>query len=167
MPSTLHRYVTPALVFFACAATAGPLPKEGRYDFTTCWSGAANEIAYSKEYTAASYEMTGTVLSATPDGLFHNSSFRCVGLSTALAGRRSNTTICEAVDPDGDRRLSYFSVDADGKSVREHVTGTGKYEGMVITSEIQQFPRFPVVKPGTFQGCNQQSGTYKLKQAPK
>jgi hypothetical protein len=166
MSHALHRLAETTLISLACAASAAPLPKEGRYDVTTCWSGVANELNHSKEHFASSYEMTGTVLSNPPGGLFHNSAFRCVGMSTALAGKRSNTTLCESIDPDGDRRLSYFFLGTDGKTMRENVTGTGKYEGMVATGDVQQFGRFPVIKPGTFQGCNQQSGTYQLKRAP-
>lgn len=166
MSHALHRLAETTLISLACAASAAPLPKEGRYDITTCWSGVANELSHSKEYSASTYEMTGTALSNPPGGLFHNSAFRCVGMSTALAGKRSNTTLCESIDPDGDRRLSYFSLGTDGKTMRENVTGTGKYEGMVAIGEVQQFGRFPVIKPGTFQGCNQQSGTYQLKRAP-
>jgi hypothetical protein len=166
MSHALNRLAEITLIALAFAASAAPLPKEGRYDVTTCWSGEANELSYSKEHSASIYEMTGTVLSNPPGGLFHNSAFRCVGMSTALAGKRSNTTLCESIDPDGDRRLSYFFLGNDGKTMRENVTGTGKYEGMVATGDVQQFGRFPVIKPGTFQGCNQQSGTYQLKRAP-
>ncbi len=30
-----------------------PLPKEGNYDFTSCWSGVSNAIAFSKTHSAA------------------------------------------------------------------------------------------------------------------
>ena len=138
------------------------IPTEGTYDFTSCWSGVANQIEFGKEYTALSYEMTGSTRSNPPGGLFDQNSFRCVGSNASLNGRRSSILTCETVDPDGDKRLIYFSVQGD-QVIRENVTGTGKYEGMVASGTVKMLPPFPTVKPGTFQACNHQTGTYKLK----
>ena len=41
--------------------------------------------------------------------------------------------------------------------------GTGKYEGLVRTASVQTLGPFPAIKPGTFQNCNRQTETYKLK----
>jgi hypothetical protein len=147
----------------AGSAFAADLPKEGRYDFTGCWSGVSSVIEFSKTHSASSYEMTGTTRSNPPGGMFDNHTFRCVGLNASLDGKVSATTVCEAIDRDGDKRLSYFSRTSDGKVVRENVTGTGKYEGMVASGTVQPLGPFPVIKPGTFQSCNHQTGTYKLK----
>ena len=43
------------------------------------------------------------------------------------------------------------------------VAGTGKYDGMVTTRTLEQLGPFKAIKEGTFQGCNHQTGTYKLK----
>lgn len=144
------------------AASAQTLPKEGRYDFTACWSGASNAIAFSKTHTASSYEMMGTTRSNPPGGMFDNHSFRCVGMNYSLDGKAGGTAVCEAVDRDGDKRLTFFTIAGD-KVVRENVTGTGKYEGMVASGTVQPLGPFPGIKPGTFQNCNHQTGTYKLK----
>jgi hypothetical protein len=71
--------------------------------------------------------------------------------------------VCEGIDPDGDKRLSYFSIAADGTVIRENVVGTGKYDGMVASGKVMPLGPFPEIKAGTFQGCNHQTGTYKLK----
>jgi hypothetical protein len=144
------------------AATAQTLPKEGRYDYTACWSGVSNLIAFSKTHSAFSYEMTGSIRSNPTGGLFDRNSFRCVGMNSSFDGKISASTVCEGVDPDGDKRLSSFSTQGD-KVVRENVTGTGKYEGMVASGTVEPMPPFPTIKPGTFQACNHQTGTYKLK----
>jgi hypothetical protein len=34
---------------------------------------------------------------------------------------------------------------------------------MVASGMVEALGPFPAIKPGTFQGCNHQSGTYKLK----
>jgi hypothetical protein len=154
-----------ALIAMAAAGStiAADLPKEGKYDYTACWSGASNAIAFSDGYSASSYEFTGSVRSNPPGGMFDKNAFRCVGMNAQLGKRPVSSTVCEAVDQDGHKRLGYFWVGPDGKVIREHVTGTGKYEGMVFEGTVQPLGPFPTVKAGTFQNCNRQTGTYKLK----
>ncbi len=151
----------------ACALTgalaATPLPKEGNYDYTACWSGTSSEIAFAKDKTGMSYDFTGTTMSNPPGGLFDKNTFHCVGLNTSINGKFGGGNICESVDPDGDKRLTRFFVGPDGTVTRDFVAGTGKYEGMVVTTKITPVGGFPVVKAGTFQDCNRQVGTYKLK----
>ena len=151
------------IITSASTAFAAELPKEGSYDYTACWSGTNNMITFSKTHTAASYEMTGVVRSTTPGGMFDKHTFRCVGMNASFDGKTSGSTVCEAIDADGDKRLSYFSLGSDGKVTRENVVGTGKFEGMIASGTVQPLGPFPVIKPGTFQDCNHQSGTYKLK----
>lgn len=158
-------YLAISLAAATCAgsAIAADLPKEGKYDFTACWSGTSNAIAFSNGYSASSYEMTGTTRSNPAGAMFDKNSFRCVGMNSQLGKRLVSSTACEAVDADGHKRLGYFWTGPDGKLIREHVTGTGKYEGMVFEGTVQPLGPFPTVKAGTFQNCNRQTGTYKLK----
>ncbi len=150
--------------FSTDAATfATELPKEGSYDYTACWSGVNNTITFSKGYNASSFEMTGTILSNPPGGMFDKNSFRCVGMNASLGGKFTGATVCESMDVDGDKRLSNYSLASDGSLTRETVAGTGKYEGMTITGTVHPLGSFPVIKAGTFQDCNHQTGTYKLK----
>jgi hypothetical protein len=124
------KYVL-ALIVFASApsAFATEQPKEGSYDYTACWSGVNNTIDFSKAHTASSYEMTGSILSNPPGGMFDKNSFRCVGMNASLDGKYRGSAVCETIDVDGDKRLSYFSMASDGSLTREIVAGTGKYEG--------------------------------------
>jgi len=159
------QFIPIAMLSVAAAvgsAFAADLPKEGRYDYTACWSGVSNAIAFSKTHTALSYEMTGSTRSNSPGGMFDKNTFRCVGVNYSLDGKAGGTAVCEAVDPDGDKRLTFFTIAGD-KVVRENVTGTGKYQGMVASGTVQTLGPFPAIKPGTFQNCNHQTGTYKLK----
>jgi hypothetical protein len=162
MESACRHLLAIGIVTFASSAFAAELPKEGNFDYTACWSGANNSISFSKTHSARSFEQTGSIRSNPPGGLFDRDTFRCVGMSASLGGKNTGTTVCESVDQDGDRRLSYFSA-SDGKITRETVAGTGKYDGMVLTATIQPLGPFPVIKEGTFQDCNRQTGTYKLK----
>jgi hypothetical protein len=165
MSQTLRFFYLVAFIGLASADSvfAAELPKEGSYDYTSCWSGVNNVITFSKTHTASSYEMTGTTRSNPPEGMFDKNTFRCVGMNASLDGKFTGSTVCEAIDVDGDKRLAYFSLGSDGSVTRENVAGTGKYEGMKATGTVHPLGPFPVVKAGTFQDCNHQTGTYKLK----
>ena len=160
----MHRYAL-ALIILASpfSAFAAELPKEGSYDYTSCWSGVSNTITFSKTHTASSYEMTGTTRSNPPEGMFDKNTFRCVGMNASLDGKFTGSTVCESIDVDGDKRLSYFLLAKDGSLTRENISGTGKYEGMTQVGVVHPLGPFPVIKAGTFQDCNRQTGTYKLK----
>ena len=109
----MHRYVLALLIVASpFSAFAAELPKEGSYDYTACWSGVNNTITFSKTHTASSYEMTGAIRSNPPEGMFDKNSFRCVGINASLDGKNTGSTVCEAIDMDGDKRLSNFSLGA-------------------------------------------------------
>lgn len=154
---------TGAAITMAGGAVAQTPAKEGRYDYTACWSGVSNSIAFSKTHTAFSYEMMGTTRSNVPDSIFDRNTFRCVGMNASFDGKSAGSVACESIDRDGDKRLSYYSIASDGKFSRDTVAGTGKYDGMSTTTVVAPLGPFPIVKPGTFQDCNHQTGTYKLK----
>jgi hypothetical protein len=161
--SNCAMFTIGAASLIAGSAFSADFPKEGRYDFTACWSGNENVISFSKTHSATSFEIVGTTRSNPPGGMFDNHTFRCIGANAALDGKNSGISVCEAVDSDGDKRLTYFSVQPDGKLIREHVTGTGKYVGLVTSGSVNPLGPFPTLKPGTVQNCNHQTGTYKLK----
>ena len=143
-------------------ALAADLPKEGSYDVTSCSSGVSSAIAFSKTHTASSFELTGTTRSNPPGGAFDMTTFRCVGMSSSIEGRNTGMNLCEIIDKDGDKYLVRNTHEGP-KSMLETLAGTGKYEGMVRTGTAESVGQFPTIKPGTFQGCNRGTGTYKLK----
>jgi hypothetical protein len=151
------------LVGLCGPADAQTAAKEGRYDYVSCWSGVSSPIAFSKSHAAFSYELTGSTRSNMADSPFDKNSFRCVGMNASFDGKNTGSAVCEAIDRDGDKRLGFFSIASDGKITREIVAGTGKYEGMSATAVVEPLGPFPVVKAGTFQDCNRQTGTYKLR----
>ncbi len=143
------------------SAMGADLPKQGSFDFTACWSGTSSPIALSKTHTAFSYEITGTSRSAAPGGLFDNNTFHCVGVNASFDGSVRALTVCQSVDQEGDRWLREYST-VNGKTrIRE--AGTGKYDGILTVADVEPLGPFPAVKPGTFQQCNHQYGTYKMK----
>jgi hypothetical protein len=158
-------YIIAFVMFtFAPSAFAAELPKEGSYDYTSCFAGTSNSMPFSKTHTSSSFEIIGTNRSASPGGMFDKEAFRCVGMNASFDGKRRGNWVCEATDADGDKRLTYYSIGNDGKEIRETIVGTGKFEGMVTNGTTSEpLGPFPVIKAGTFQGCNRQTGTYKLK----
>lgn len=149
---------------FAGGATpsAAQVPMEGSYEFTACWSGASNVIAFSKRHTAFTYEMTGTTRASQPGAIFDKNAFRCIGINMIFDGKVTGTVVCEGVDADGHKILSKYDV-AGPSARRTTLEGTGKYEGIAMIAEpTKPLGPFPTVKAGTFQNCNQQTGTYKL-----
>jgi len=163
MKRNLNFVALAVLSAAAGSAVAAGMPKEGNFDYTACWTTVMNAIAYSKGNTAFSFELTGTQLSNPPGGPFDKESFRCVG-SNAVFGKKvwANAT-CEAVDRDGDKRLSYFYRGADGQVVREIIAGTGKFDGIVMNEKITPLGPYPAIKPGIVVNCNRHVGTYKMK----
>jgi len=165
-------------IILACAlagilgvpAKAAELPKEGKFDTTSCYTVTTNDIAFSKTYTATTYELVGATLSNPSGGMFDQQSFRCVGLNTIINGKFSATTMCEAVDKDGDKILTRLivggveGVGQDDTHVGETTVliGTGKYEGMTRTGTNENYPILSA-KPGLVQRCGRATGTYKLK----
>lgn len=152
-----------ALVMFSVPALA-EMPKEGNYDYTACWSGTSNVTKFSDSHLIIANDFTGVIRTTTPGGPFDGETFHCVGLSMQIGGKAaSETTFCEATDKDGNKRLARFT-NNNGTVTREQLAGTGKYEGMTITpSAVKAMGPFPTIKDGTFQGCNYQTGSYKLK----
>ena len=145
------------------AQVVGGLPKEGSYDYTACWAGVNNLLEHSKTDLAVIYEYMGGIRSAQPNGLFDKTALRCVGMRTALNGKRSLNNVCETTDADGDKVLMRYSVGNDGKLTVDHLSGTGKYEGIVMVRGPGESVRFPEIKPLHFQGCARSTGTYTLK----
>ena len=149
----MHRYALALLIVASpFSAFAGELPKEGSYEYTSCWSGVNNVITFSKIHTASSFEMTGASRSNPPGGIFDKNTFRCVGMNASFDGKVTVSTVCEATDVDGDKRLTTFST-SDGKVTRAFVAGTGKYEGMVMAGTVEPLGPFPVIKGGVM-GCS-------------
>lgn len=154
-----------ALAWFALLASGAALadyPKEGKYDFSSCWSGTSSRIVFSKTHFANNIEFTGSTRSNPPGGFGDRVSFRCIGTLYGYGAKPTGIVACESVDRDGDKSLTHYEVGPDGAK-RTAIAGTGKFEGMVSAGTTQTLGPFPIIKAGTFQNCNRQTGTYKLK----
>ena len=150
---------------FAATVEAQPaaLPKSGDYDYSVCFTRNRNRIDFSKEKFAVSYEETGKAEARVPGSLFDGEHVRCVGMVSTLDGKVRGESVCEGLAADGDRRLTRFWYDAEGKLQREQVSGTGKYDGMVTTGSVKSEGQTEVVSPGVVKFCHHATGTYTLK----
>jgi hypothetical protein len=163
-PPKFLRLATVLAVAAAGVAVAADLPKEGRFDVTTCFSRTSHRIDFSDTQFAYSYEEYGVALSNPPGGLFDYDAVRCVGMTANMDGMPSGGSVCEGVDKDGNRRLNRFVYDNEGRIKREMIGGTGKYEGMVLgDTKYEALGPFPTMKEGHPFTCNRQTGNYKLK----
>jgi hypothetical protein len=161
-PAVRFAAVAVAAIGAVSLAAAQALPKEGRIDYVACWTGTSNPMAFSKTQSASTYEFIGSTRSNLPDSPFDKLSFRCVGMNTGFDGKTTSTTVCENVDKDGDKMLTQY-VSSEGRLVRSTVAATGKFEGIGTEANVVALGPFPTIKPGTFQGCNHQTGSYRIK----
>lgn len=157
-----------AMAAIACAALsasalAAELPKEGSYDCLVCFTRNVYRIDHSKTHFAYSYDESGIAESKVPGGPFDKEAVRCVGMIASMDGKRSGNSVCEGIAPNGDKRLTRFWYDGDGKLQREELGGTGMYDGLVTTGSVKPTGPPEQVKPGTVKVCNHATGTYKLK----
>lgn len=150
---------------FPMSVFAADLAKEGSYDYTTCFTRNVTYMEYSPTQTAWSYNERGTAVSSPQGGLFDGDEIQCVGMAASLDGKRYGSSTCIGVAKDSAKRLTRFWYDSDSKLQRETVGGTSKYDGMVTTGTVQDVKAPPAMKPGTqtFEYCNRNVGTYKLK----
>jgi hypothetical protein len=152
-----------AAIGLGCSALAADLPKEGSYDFMSCYSGTVNAMNFSKTQMASTSEIRGTVMSSPPGGLFDKVAFRCLTMNYSADGKPSGMTLCEGVDKDGDKYLSHLVVVDGTVSTRKVVAGTGKYEGLTTTGTAVNVGPFGKPVDGLVQNCSHQTGTYKMK----
>lgn len=152
----------PSMVAF-CSVYAEAIPKEGAYDYTVCFTRVRSRIDYSKSQFGYSYEESGEAVAKVSGTLFDGEKVRCVGMTISLDGKPSGGSLCEGIDKGGDKRLTRFWYDNDGKYQREQVSGTGKYAGMTTTGSVVASAPPEEIKPGTVKICNHATGTYRLK----
>lgn len=165
MPLLTTAALAGGLAVSAAAAWASQqAPKEGKFAIRNCWSGVTKVVALSKTHVAYSFEMTGESIADEPGSLFDHQTFQCEGVGVRSGKKRTIADlVCVGVDPDGDRHMDHHVLGKDGQLGRVDLGGTGKYDGMVSHAKMVDLGPFPRIKPGTFQGCNHEVGTYKLK----
>ena len=163
---TKAKTFTPVVTLAAALgvpSAPGSRPSQGgQLRFHELLYGGVQHHCVLQDACGTTSELTGTIQSSPPGGMFDRVAFRCLSLDTTLDGKTTSTTMCEGVDKDGDKYLNHIVNDGQN-STRRVVAGTGKFEGMTASGTVQGAGPFSVVKPGTFQNCSHQTGTYKMK----
>lgn len=141
------------------------IPKEGNYEFDLCPIGRGKIFSEGDKLFFLQYDLDA-VLRSTPAGrAFDRMGARCLGIYSNLSGRQQAAGMCELTDLDGDKWWMDYRGNPDGKSgTYTSAHGTGKYDGMTLRGEYRIDSDWgSISKEVSFQGCNPNKGTYKLK----
>ena len=141
------------------------IPKEGNYEFDFCPIGRGKTFSSGDKLFFMQYDLDA-VLRSTPAGrAFDRMGARCLGIYSNLSGRQQEAGMCELTDLDGDKWWMDYRGNPDGKGgTYTSAYGTGKYDGMTLRGEYHIDNDWgSISKEVSFQGCNANKGTYKLK----
>lgn len=151
----------------ADSAMAGKvnIPKEGNYEFDFCVIGRGKSFSAGDNLFVLHYELDANVNSVPPGRAFDRMGSRCYGLYINLNGKPRESGICELTDLDGDKWwMDYRGTWDGGGGAYTAAHGTGKYEGINLQGEYHIDNSWGKASTElSFQGCNRNKGTYKLK----
>jgi len=132
-------------------ASAGELPKEGRFATTTYFHDVSDVVEATPGRYMWTFEDYGIVTNNANSGFMDHMSIHCKGYggSTNNSGGKRNSDHCVLVDSDGDRiETATENMDAKSdeplKGEATFMSGSGKYAGITgkYEYEIQFLPRF-------------------------
>jgi hypothetical protein len=151
----------------ADSAVAGKvnIPKEGSYEFDFCPIGRGKTFSAGDKLFVMNYDLDA-ILRTTPSGrAFDRMGARCYGIYANVSGRQQESGFCELTDLDGDKWWMEYRGNPDGAGgTYTAAYGTGKYDGVTLRGEYHIDNAWgSVSKEVSFQGCNPNKGTYKLK----
>jgi hypothetical protein len=154
-------------VLAASGAAAGKvnIPKEGSYEFDFCVVGHGKTLSAGDKLFVMNYEVDANLRSTPPGRAFDRMGSRCYGVYVNLNGQPKESGMCELTDLDGDKwYMQYQGTWDGGGGTYKAVHGTGKYDGMTLEGEYRIDSSWGnASKEVSFQGCNPNKGTYKLK----
>ncbi len=152
---------TPSLV----EAARVNIPKEGKFAFDFCPVGRGKTFSAGERLFVMNYDLDA-ILRTTPSGeVFDRMGARCFGIYANINTRQQESGFCELTDVDGDKWWMDYRGNPDGTGgTYIAVHGTGKYEGMALRGEYRIDNNWgSISREVSFQGCNPNTGTYKLK----
>lgn len=151
-----------------CIADVGfaavDMPKEGRFDFNYCMGGKVGYSELRAGLAMGEFEGVASTYANGAGKAFDRQGSRCIGVYEIVDGKYRDYGVCTQVDADGDKWLMRFDTGGDMSGKWVVVGGTGKYEGMSATGSyapVGDLP--PAAGPGTYNKCNRNTGTYKLR----
>jgi hypothetical protein len=163
----LSAFTVSVAMFFAVAAMAADLPKEGTYTGTWTGLGTYKATQVGPDRLLVFYDSTGVWLT---NGFLDHMIMRCWGTDDYVKGVGQFVGgYCVGTDPKGDQVV--FTCPPSEKHTQNQnwggscpfTTGTGKYAGVtgIDTYEVQPGTLRPLAE-GTFAFSNPNHGTYKL-----
>jgi hypothetical protein len=139
------------------------MPKEGSFAFDFCGVTEAQTLSSGDKFFGSNFRGISNLHTDPPGGPFDRMSSICLGTYTNIKGHQVTYGVCEWTDQDGDKIWLEFKGSADGAGgTYTAPLGSGKYEGMTLNGEyILDF--WPSATKEVTQGCNHNTGTYRLK----
>jgi len=149
-----------SLCIFGASAVGAELAKDGKYDQNECFNGPHHLIVHSKDQMGGSYTVSG--VSPVAGGLFQNTSSVCNGAWTLVNGEYNEIGSCEYTDASGDKFFGVFGRKNKESGTWRVVGGTGKYNGMVNTSNWMPVTDAPQ-PAGQIAVCTHEWGSWKMR----
>jgi hypothetical protein len=154
-------------VMMSSGAIAGKvnMPKEGSYEFDFCPIGRGKTFSAGDKLFVMNYDLDAVLRTTPPGKAFDRVGARCFGIYSNINGRQQEAGICELTDLDGDKWWMDYRGNPDGAGgTYTAAFGTGKYEGMTLRGEYRIDNNWgSISKEVSFQGCNPNKGTYRLR----
>lgn len=139
-------------------APADQVVKEGTFSARWSTSGSWEGFPVGSGRWVSIYKSTGSIMSETGEGPFHNMSSRCIGMGDSA---RADTGHCVFTDADQDKIFDEWTYDGTS-GTGSIIGGTGKYEGIQGFYEYE-WVSVPAAKDGTYQGYSSSfSGSWTL-----
>ncbi len=165
MSRNLAAVITLWAMLAASSAIAGKvnMPKEGNFEFAWCYVAQGKAITSGDKLFVITYHGVANSHSDPTGRPFDQMGGRCYGTFATINGKSQGFGVCELADQDGDKWWMEYHDNAEGSGgTYTSALGTGKYEGMTLKGEYRSMT-WPGTPDATFQGCNPNKGTYKLK----
>lgn len=167
----MNRNIVLTVVAVAVLATEGVdaakvnIPKEGNYEFDFCPIGRGKTFSAGDKLFVMNYDLDAILRSTPPGRAFDRMGARCFGIYSNVNGRQQEAGFCELTDLDGDKWWMDYRGNPDGAGgTYTAAYGTGKYEGMTLRGEYRIDNNWgSTSKEVSFQGCNPNKGSYKLR----
>lgn len=149
-------------IALAGSASASAISKNVSYHDDHCFGGEIKAFKHDDANMAFGYWLTGTSRSRLTDSPIGPFATQCLGAGGNNGESTSTAGHCELIDADGDKIFgSYHRRGPTGEW--KALSGTGKFTGITGGGTFTRvaFPRG--LMQGTFAGCTEDKGSYRLR----
>lgn len=139
--------------------------EEGKIARRGCGSGTLTVLSLEESVKAFSFDMTGFSWDTEGEGFSNAATFHCVGVLKIVGGKKTTNSYCKYLYPDGTKVVESTKIGNEG--TWKYLGGTGKYEGITGGGKTTTVTKAKPIIKGTFQSCNESTGTWKLTEKMK